>query len=54
MLGTTHMMMNGSDEGYGYDSNDIMQVILNWSTAHIPKMKKPITCSNNGQGHGRH
>ena len=39
MQGITHMMMNGSDEGRGYDSNDIMQMILNWSNAHISKMK---------------
>ena len=28
MKGITHMMMLGSDEGYGYDSSDIMAVIL--------------------------
>ena len=44
MEGITHMMMNGSDEGRGYDSNDVMQVILNWSNAHISKMKKSIDC----------
>jgi hypothetical protein len=45
MKGVTHMMMLGTDEGYGYDSNDIMDMILNWSEAHIPKMKKKISCS---------
>ena len=45
MEGITHMMMDGSDEGRGYDSNDIMQMILNWSTAHVSKMKKKISCS---------
>jgi len=44
MEGITHMMMNGSDEGRGYDQNDVMQVILNWSKAHISRMSKSIEC----------
>jgi hypothetical protein len=47
MQGITHMMMDGSDEGRSYDSSDIMQVILNWSNAHISKMKKAIACKRN-------
>jgi len=46
MPGITHMMMLGTDEGFGHDSNDIMDVILKWSDAHISKMKKPIMCRN--------
>jgi hypothetical protein len=58
MEGITHMMMNGSDEGRGYDSNDIMQVILKWSNARISKMKKAIECNedrdddDDHDGHG--
>jgi hypothetical protein len=44
MEGVTHMMMDGSDEGRGYDSSDIMQMILNWGTAHISKMRTTIAC----------
>ena len=44
MEGITHMMMDGSNEGRGYSSSDIMQMILNWSTAHITKMKTAISC----------
>ena len=44
MQGITHMMMSGTDEGRGYDSSDVMQVILNWSKAHISKMKKSVEC----------
>lgn len=44
MEGITHMMMDGSDEGRGYDSSDIMQMILNWSEANISKMKSEISC----------
>lgn len=52
MKGVTHMMMLGSDEGYGYDSTDIMDVILKWSDAHIARMKKTETCRvNNGHDH---
>ena len=49
MQGITHMMMSGTDEGRGYDSSDVMQVILNWSNAHISKMKKSIECKR-GRG----
>jgi hypothetical protein len=45
MQGITHMMLLTSDEGRGYNSSDIMQVILNWSNAHISKMKKAIECT---------
>ena len=50
MQGITHMMMDGSDEGRGYSSNDIMQVIMNWSTAHITKMKSAIACKYTNGG----
>ncbi|SFV38786.1 hypothetical protein SAMN04488557_3848 [Hyphomicrobium facile] len=56
MEGITHMMMDGTDEGLGNDSNDIMQVILNWSNSRIPKMKKAISCNKGDDrdrgGHG--
>lgn len=48
MPGITHMMMLSSDEGYGYDSNDIMDVILDWSDKYIPKMKKKEYCDKDG------
>jgi hypothetical protein len=54
MEGITHMMMDGSNEGRGYSSSDIMQMIMNWSTAHITKMKKAIECTRAGdedEGH---
>jgi len=55
MPGITHMMMNGSDEGYGYDNNDIMQMILNWSDKYIQKMKRPIACDRSrDDDHGHH
>ena len=44
MPGITHMMMLGSDEGGGYDSSDVMDVILDWSDEHIEKMPKKISC----------
>lgn len=44
MPGITHMMMSGSDEGLGYDSSDVTDVILNWSDKHITKMKNKQTC----------
>lgn len=44
MPGITHMMMLGSDEGFGYVSNDVMDMILNWSSAHIPKMRHQMRC----------
>ncbi len=45
MQGITHMMMEGSNEGRGYSSSDIMQMIMDWSTAHIDKIKKSFECS---------
>jgi hypothetical protein len=45
--GITHMMMLSSDEGYGYDSNDIMDVTLDWSDKYIAKMKK-VVCEKDG------
>lgn len=48
MPGITHMMMLTSDQGYGYDSNDIMDMILDWSDKNIPKMKKKIVCEKDG------
>ena len=53
MPGITHMMMNGSDEGGGYDSSDVMDVILKWSDKHISKMKKAIACTRSNGG-GKH
>jgi hypothetical protein len=37
MLGITHMMMDGSDEGRGYDALAVMDVILNWGKANFEK-----------------
>jgi hypothetical protein len=54
MEGITHMMMDGSDEGRGYDSSDIMQMILNWSTAHIAKMKTAIACKRDDRDNDHH
>ena len=48
MPGITHMMMLSSDEGYGYDSNDIMDVILDWSDKYMAKMKKKVVCDKDG------
>jgi len=53
MQGITHMMMDGSDEGYGYDSSDVFDVILKWSNAHISKMKKRIMCTRALNKHDR-
>jgi hypothetical protein len=39
MLGITHMMMDGSDEGRGYDALAVADVILNWGQAHFEKPK---------------
>ncbi len=33
--GITHMMMDGSDEGRGYDSNDIMEMIPELELSHM-------------------
>jgi hypothetical protein len=44
MSGITHMMMLGSDEGGGYDSSDVMDVILDWSDQHIEKLPKKLSC----------
>jgi hypothetical protein len=55
MPGITHMMMLGSDEGLGYDSSDVMDVILKWSDKYISK-PRPRTCRwehDNGHGHGK-
>ena len=46
MKGITHMMMLGSDEGYGYDSSDIMAVILKWSDKYIKKPSKTFDCDD--------
>jgi len=54
MEGITHMMMDGSDDGRGYDSSDIMQMILNWSTAHISKMKAAIACKRDDRDNDHH
>jgi hypothetical protein len=54
MEGITHMMMDGSDEGLGYDSSDIMQVILNWSKAHIATMKTAISCRRDDRDNDHH
>jgi hypothetical protein len=51
MQGITHMMMNGTDEGRGYDANDVMDVILNWSGKHISKMKNKQTCDRDDDRH---
>ena len=40
MPGITHMMMDGSDEGGGYDALDVMDVILGWGEEHFDKPKK--------------
>ncbi len=53
MQGITHMMMNGTDEGRGYDANDVMDVILNWSGKHISKMKNKQTCDRGDDRHDR-
>jgi hypothetical protein len=37
MEGITHMMMDGSDEGRGYDALAVMDVILNWGKTRFPK-----------------
>lgn len=54
MKGITHMMMDGTDEGYGHDSNDIMQMILNWSDAHISKLKTSIACKREDRDNDHH
>ncbi len=43
-----------SDEGLGYDSSDIMQMILNWSTAHIAKMRTAIACKRDSRDNDHH
>ena len=37
MEGITHMMMDGSDEGRGYDALAVMDVILNWGKTRFSK-----------------
>jgi hypothetical protein len=51
MKGITHMMMLGSDEGYGYDSSDIMAVILKWSDKYIRKPSKSFDCDDDDHHH---
>jgi len=46
--------MDGSDEGYGHDSNDVMDVILKWSDKHIPKMRKAIACKRDHRDDHHH
>jgi hypothetical protein len=50
MPGITHMMMLSTDEGYGYDSNDIMDMILKWSDKNIRKMHKNVSCNDRSSG----
>ena len=54
MKGITHMMMLGSDEGYGYDSSDIMAVILKWSDKYIKKPSKTFNCDDDDDHHHHH
>jgi hypothetical protein len=51
MKGITHMMMDGSDEGLGYDALAVMDVILNWGQAHFPKPPEQTPCPQ-GKGKG--
>jgi hypothetical protein len=53
MRGITHMMMLGTDEGHGHDSNDIMDMILKWSDKYVSKMKRTTSCDDKS-GHKKH